>query len=220
MSFDRTDVAPPRRLRGDDGTALIEFALVAPVLIVLVLGLIEFGTFWREQNLLVRSSQSASRTGATQGTQRYADYNTLQSIRSSLSALDNSTIDKVIIYRADSADGRVPAACKSIAAPNDLTAKGSAANRCNVYSQAQVDYAGSPLSVFRGTDSCSGGSWDAFWCPSNRSRGTDVSDPDYVGVYVQVSYETVSGLLTDTLTASATAVFRLEPCITGVSCGV
>jgi|GEM_PF-944272 len=208
----------PPRLSGDHGVALVEFALVLPLLIVLVLGVMEYGRTWGEKNTLVRSTQSAARTGATQGPDRYADYNALQSIEASLKALGNSTIERVVIFRADAADGQVPAACANLAIADNLSPKGIAASNCNIYSAAQVGFTGNPLTYFPGTSSCTG-AWDAAWCPTARSRGTDVTDPDYLGVYVRVNYKSLTGILAaPTKDLTATSTFRLDPCITGVSC--
>jgi Flp pilus assembly protein TadG len=208
-----------RRCAGDGGAVLAEFALVAPLLVVVALGMFEYGLLWQQDNSLVRGAQSAARTGATQGTDRYADYNVLKSIDSSLSALERSAIERVVVYRANSASGKVPAACRDAVIADDLTAKGDVGAACNIYSSSQVQFEGSVLSHFRGTTSCSSGSWDAFWCPTARSRGTDVTDPDYLGVYVEVSYETLTGIIPSPQTTLATdVVYRLDPCITGVSC--
>ncbi len=213
--------ASGRRLSGDDGAVLVEFALVAPLLLVLLFGLIDYGRMTNEDNVLIRSTQAAARTGASQGPDRFADYNVLQSLEASLSVLDGSTIERVVIYKASSANGKVPAACANLAIANDLTAKGvnSGGTRCNVYSQAQVEFRGNLLARFPGGASCSGG-WDAAWCPATRSRGTDTTDPDFLGVYVKVKVTPLTGIVglpVNSMTSSA--VFRLDPCITGVSCG-
>jgi hypothetical protein len=204
-------------MEGDEGVALVEFALVVPFLIVLLLGTMEFGRTWSEKNTLVRSTQSAARTGASQGPDRFADYNTLKAVEASLSSLGQSTIERVVIFRSDTANGQVPAACANVAIANDLSAKGNAGARCNIYSEAQVKYAGNVLAFFP-PGTCTGG-WDASWCPLTRSRGTDLTDPDYLGVYVKVRYDALTGVLgAPTTNLTATSVFRLDPCITGVSC--
>lgn len=220
-----------RRLGGDEGTALVEFALVAPLLVVLVFGLIDYGRLWNENNVLVRSVQSAARTGASQGTDRYADYNVLQSIEASLSALDASRIERVVVFRSETANGRVPPTCANQAIADDLNAKGvssgsgASAVRCNIYSRAQVQFRGANVFTRFGQTSatppaCSSTSWDRFWCPLNRSRGSDTVDPEYLGVYVRVRAESLTGIVgLPVATVTSTSVFRLDPCITGVSCG-
>jgi Flp pilus assembly protein TadG len=206
-----------RRVRGDRGGAVLELALVVPLLSVLVLGLIEFGTVWRQDNVLIRSVQSAARTGATQGTDRFADYNALRSINASLANLQRAEIERVVIYKATTADGAVPAACKTAAVADDLAARG-VADTCNIYSARQVAYTGNVLTAFGGLASCSASAWDRFWCPTERGRGTPTSDPDYLGMYVKLRYTPITGIVSSPETMETDVVYRLDPCITGVSC--
>jgi hypothetical protein len=209
----------PRRLSGESGGAVVEAALVVPFLALVVLGLVEYGTAWTRQNLLIRSTQSSARTAATQATDRYADYNAIKSIEGSLAPLRNGAIERVVLYRSDKPDGGVPAACKDVTIVDDLSAKGSTAAACNIYSAAQVGNADAVLSHFGGgTAGCDGSAWDRFWCPTDRSRGGDTSDPDYLGVYVKVAYSPLTGIAGSPDSIEADVVYRLDPCITGVSC--
>ncbi len=50
-----------RRLRSDDGQALVEFALVAPILLFLILGLVEFARAWNAQQVLTDAAREALR---------------------------------------------------------------------------------------------------------------------------------------------------------------
>jgi Flp pilus assembly protein TadG len=53
-------LAPVQRQRRRNGTGFVEFALVAPILLALVMGIIDFG--WMERNTLIISN--ATREGA------------------------------------------------------------------------------------------------------------------------------------------------------------
>ena len=53
-----------RRLCGERGTAVVEFALVVPVLILLVLGIIEYGKAMNAQATLSSAAREAARTMA------------------------------------------------------------------------------------------------------------------------------------------------------------
>jgi Flp pilus assembly protein TadG len=53
-----------RRLRGDRGAAAVEFALVIPVLLLIVFGTIEFGRLYNEQISLTNAARSAARVMA------------------------------------------------------------------------------------------------------------------------------------------------------------
>jgi len=53
-----------RRLRGERGAAVVEFALVVPVLILLVLGIVEYGKAVNAQATLSSAAREAARTMA------------------------------------------------------------------------------------------------------------------------------------------------------------
>jgi Flp pilus assembly protein TadG len=48
-------------LRGENGQGLVEFALVVPLLLVLVFGITEFGRAWMTQNILTGAAREAVR---------------------------------------------------------------------------------------------------------------------------------------------------------------
>lgn len=56
-----------RKLRGEDGAAAVEFALIVGVLAILVFGLLEYGlAFWQVQNLRAAAREGA-RVAAVRG---------------------------------------------------------------------------------------------------------------------------------------------------------
>jgi Flp pilus assembly protein TadG len=61
-----------RRLRGDRGAAAVEFALVVPLLVALVFGLIDFGRAYNEQITLTQLAREGARLVAL----NQADYAT------------------------------------------------------------------------------------------------------------------------------------------------
>ncbi len=50
------------------GASAVEFALVLPLLLLLILGIVEFGTLFYRQAIISWSSREAARTGIVQGT--------------------------------------------------------------------------------------------------------------------------------------------------------
>jgi Flp pilus assembly protein TadG len=49
------------RTRGSSGQSLIEFALVLPMLLVLVFGIVEFGNAWRHYQLITNTAREGAR---------------------------------------------------------------------------------------------------------------------------------------------------------------
>ena len=52
------------RLRGEQGAELVEFALTLPLLLLLVLGIIEFGFLFQEYEVVTNASREGARLGA------------------------------------------------------------------------------------------------------------------------------------------------------------
>jgi hypothetical protein len=199
---------PSPRCRGDNGTAIVEFALVAPVLFVLVAGIFEFGFAWHSANLVERSVQNGGRAASNAGDSRLADYDALRALDATLAGSNAMTIKRVIIYKSD-ATGTLPASCDDpFQNPVGTGIKG-VSGVCNVYSPEQVAQT-NPLAGFPpGTGILCPGDWDTNWCPLGRDNSRPISD--YIGVYVEANYRPVTQLLPTTFTIERKAVFLLEP---------
>lgn len=189
--------------RPDRGASLLEVALVAPLLLTLFLGVVEFGFAWRDVNAIERSLQTAARVGASASTTRFADYDTLRALDSALGDLSGAEVDRVVIYRSTNADGEIPAACRT--SPSGL------AGVCNVYTRAQLETAnpvGFPVTC--------AGAWDTNWCPP--TRDDSLPSPDYLGLWVRLEYTPFTSVIPGpSLTIERSAVFQVEPCIAGGS---
>lgn len=186
------------RQQPDEAAVLVEFAFALPILMLFMLGIFEFGFGWRQKIFVERAAQSGGRTAASGGNDRLADFDALRAVDSQMSGANNVEIDMVVIWKANTLDSGVPPACE---------AGGSVPGLCNVYSAAQAKTA--LPSGFTGA-SCSGGSWDASWCPTGR----DNSPPgaDLVGVAVYGTYSTITNILpVDDLEFFASGVYHLEP---------
>lgn len=100
-------------LHREDGAALVEFAMVAVVLLMIVFGIVEFGLTFRDRLTMANSTQGAARISAALGNDESADYETLLALAQSLETLPASGIGivkAVDIYEAD-ADGEPLSAC-------------------------------------------------------------------------------------------------------------
>jgi Flp pilus assembly protein TadG len=58
------------QLKREDGAAAVEFALVLPILIVLVFGIIEFGLALYNKEVITNASREGARAGIVQATPR------------------------------------------------------------------------------------------------------------------------------------------------------
>jgi len=204
--------APLARGRGDQGSVVVEMAFVAPLLVLLVLGILEFGTAWRERANLTGALQAAGRIDAASGATRDADYLALQAFYDQMSQNHELSIDQVIIYRSATSDGGPPAAC--LTSPG-----GSAGDQCSSFTWTQVAQVGQDPTPGRPVlaadfatagGTCASSAWDGDWCPLGR-HDQQSDPPDFVGIYAHGSYRSQTGLLPTTVTFTDQVVYRLDP---------
>lgn len=81
-----------QRLRSDRGAAAVEFALVLPVLVLLVFGIIEFGRIFNVQNSVSAAALEGARVVALQ--KPYSDADMRQAVKNAAPsvAIQNSDI--------------------------------------------------------------------------------------------------------------------------------
>jgi hypothetical protein len=184
-----------RRRGSERGAVLVEAALVIPILVMLVVGIAEFGFAFRDRLTLQTATRTGARVGSSLGNTAQADYNILQGIRSALGSIPTSKVDRIIVYKSTTANGAVPAVC---------LAGTSVAGSCNVY-------APSALSAASSSFGCGTGALDVMWCPTTRVVD-QAAGLEYLGVFVQIRHDFTSGFLgSRQVTLKDTAVLRLEP---------
>lgn len=190
-----------RRLRDrrDRGTILLEFGLVLPLVSLLAFGAIEFGLAWRDSMTVANSLRSGVRVGSNAGDDRLADYNILKQVEAAIAGIDNTRIERVVIYRSTTHGGEAPQACIDGTPQSGI---------CNVYTPTQM----AALSESDFDSPTCAGDADAHWCPVMR-EDRQVVGADYLGVWIQVHREWVTGLFPPSagLTMTDNAVMRLEP---------
>lgn len=203
-----------RRSRGERGAALVEFALVLPLLLMLVFGIIEFGLVFNHRLTIGNATQSAARVGSAVANGDYADMAILESIEQGIFYLPNQgqqIVKQVYVFKAD-ASGSPYSTCPS--------------TDCNIYTYT-YDAVGCNWSPCPDTIT-SPTYWDTSsgkWKPENRNAA--VGNLDVLGVRMLFAHDWVIGSflpLTDvTCTTppsncwSDTALMRLEPQQLGVT---
>ncbi|HQT96511.1 MAG TPA: pilus assembly protein, partial [Thermodesulfobacteriota bacterium] len=83
--------------RGDisiRGQSLVEFALVLPVFLLLLIGVAEFGRAWMTRNILTGASREAARIAAVQG-------NTASALSRANNILSSAGISGALVNIAD-----------------------------------------------------------------------------------------------------------------------
>lgn len=194
---------PHLRGRGDRGASLLEFALVAPLLILLAFGTAEAGLGWTENNRVEGATSTAARVGAVAGADSTADAQILVALKASLTAESLANLDRVIVFKSTSTSGALPANCDK---PSGSTSQVGVSNSCNTYTGATV------RAVVDASSSL--GTADDFWVGTTRNDSL-ADPPDYLGVYVRTRHDSTTGVGFGNFTITRTSIYRMQPDIDG-----
>lgn len=195
--------SPSTRLRGDSGLAIVEFAIVAPLLALLTAGIIEFGMAWRDNLTVSSATRSAARVASNLGDDNLTDYEALLTLRAAVSSLDHATLEGVLIYDGSATDGDPPTACFDAGGDPQSSASGN----CNYYTAAMIDSL--PQSNFSSMASC--GAWDWYYCPISE-RSTAQATLSDVGIWVRIDRGWFTEMFPgDGITIEDQTVMRVEP---------
>jgi len=97
---------PARRRRPSTGQALVEFALVIPIFLTLVVGIFEFGYMVTIKNELTYSAQDAAQVAAEMGNTSGADFYVLKQLESDLTdPINKPSIVSVKIFQSNAYGG-------------------------------------------------------------------------------------------------------------------
>jgi hypothetical protein len=196
-----------RRAGGDRGATIVEFALVLPFLLLLGLGTAEMGLGWVAQDRVETASAAAARVAAVSGSRVESDRDVLVALRASLPGPELANLDRVVVFKPVTAQGGIPAGC--IKEPGSLSEVGAAG--CNTYTGATVrSVTATSMAGFGGgaTDA------DHYWAPATRID-TLAGPPDYIGVWVRTTHDSVTGSFFGTLTMTKVSIFRIQPDLQG-----
>jgi Flp pilus assembly protein TadG len=206
------------RLAGDDGTALIEAAIITPLFMYLLFGILEFGLLFFAATSTNAIVLAGARQEAIQGVNLNADYLSLQAMKSAAGVLDRTRIQRIVIWHPldpTPANSSVPSGCAAGTATGnpgvagDFTVLASPTTNtvgwCNVYTAANLDQTSTSFG-------CGATQPDRFWCPTvRRNANTGPKSADYVGVYMVYRYKFLTGLFGTSRDVSFSAISRIEP---------
>lgn len=188
-----------RRHRSERGAVMVEAAIVLPLMIFIVVGIMEFGLLFTSYSTTTASTRSGARLAATQYSQAQ--------VGSTETASQTAALAQISL--ATEADLKVL---------NNAKPVGMAIYKVNPSSASGAPYGGFPAAGMSGgcTSSCikykwngstmvrTGGSWP------NPQRCV-ISSVDSIGVYVQVEHSYITGLIGSKRTVEGHTVMRLEP---------
>ncbi|MEM9468076.1 MAG: TadE/TadG family type IV pilus assembly protein [Actinomycetota bacterium] len=191
-----------RRGHGDNGATLVESAVVTPVLLLFIFGIFEFGFAFRDYLAVANSTRDAAREASVAGNVLDADYRMMRAIERASAALPDGAIEEIVIWEASGPTDTVPSGCQGALA--------GTAGLCNVYRDSALSL---PESSFGCQEVALGDpldSPDRFWCPGDREVSVGAG-LDYVGVYIRITHEYITGLFGDEVVFEDQMILKVEP---------
>ncbi|MFV0257109.1 MAG: TadE/TadG family type IV pilus assembly protein [Acidimicrobiales bacterium] len=179
-----TGLVTRRAQRAERGASLIEFALVGPLFLLLIFGLIDLTVGVFSLNASEAAAANAVRVGAIARDEPDADARIVAAFTATGSFGIGVTLDRLVVYRPETDRDGPSAACRA----------GINEAGCDVYDGAGLVDPAALCGHGRGG-----------WCPSERSGG------DLIGVWFDVEYQGLSGILPVRWHRQGYAVARIEP---------
>ena len=178
--------------RSQRGAVAVEFAIIAPVLVALTFGVIEFSSAYHDKSIAADAARSAARVGSAKPTQ--SDFASAAAAAGSaaVSTLPKDVPQELWIYKANSQGY-----------PGGGSSFSSCGANCIKYSYSQAS---------RSFVQSGGGGWAAS------SQQVCTQPYDEIGAYVKLDHKFVTKLFGAGVTLTDHAVFRLEP-VASSACG-
>ena len=199
------------RCETDRGVAIVEMAIVAPFLALLVAGIFEFGTMWRDDLTLSSGTRAAARVVSNLGDDRLADYEALLTLDAALSTVDGFTVEAVLIFDAAASDGQPDPSCFDAAGDPQAST-----GYCNIYTGAQIASMPSlnclaTCSEFPNNTNCAGG-LTVYFCPQDDRETSQAAGTTNVGVWIRGDRAYYTGMFPgDGVTMTDRTVMKVEP---------
>ena len=180
-------MSPVRRAR-DRGAIVVEAALLMPLLILMFMGIVEYGIVYQQANSASTGVGAAAQAIAREPDERLADFHALQQIRTVFTAAElTANVKWVMVYKTSDSAGAPPAAC--VTAATALTSGSTGVSgQCNIYAGPTI--ASYTTASFQSA-TCAAEP-DSFFCPTNRSS---VVGTAHMGVAIRFRQPWRTGIL-------------------------
>lgn len=162
---------------------MVEFAIVVPVFIAVIMAIIDFSGAVFARNELGAGAADGARQGTIAEQADEADAAILEQVRNRTDLMINGTLKRVVIYKAVSTNDPPTPACQT----------GSGDPSCVIYTGQALGADGVP--------SCPTGAW----CFDRREPD------DLIGVWIAADYKPITGLTPISFSWEDQAVALIEP---------
>lgn len=218
---------------------IVEAAFITPIFLLFVMALAESGLYMRNYLGVSNTVRAGARTASAAGSDRYTDLYLVNSMAKESTALPRAAIDFIVVYKANGFGGEphdenadledgVPAGCLAgepragqcnVYTPADFGRAAAQINEENRHREARENDEPSTLNENLLWFGCrmagphAGQSPDRHWCPTDRND--TVGNSDYIGVYLKLDHQWLTGIFGDTADIKDYSVIRIEPARAG-----
>ena len=177
------------------GAALVEFALILPILVLLTFGIVEFSSAYHDSSQTADAARAGGRVGSAQATSTGYATSVVNAVNAALSTMPKDAPKELWIYKANSKGY-----------PGTGTDFSTCGSNC-------IKYTWNPSARAFNAANPQGGGWPA-------SSHQVCHEPfDEIGVYVKVDHRFVTKMFGAGITLTDHSVFRFEPVPTSVCAG-
>jgi len=176
----------------DRGAALVEAAIAIPILLLVILGSIEFGFAWEARSTTTSGVRTGIIRAAALGDKPETDLRVLQSIVGEVGTDNVARIDWVKIYQGtpgtshEAQINACPGATTCVSYDTAFLQQVAAVTDSNAFRIANFDLGGQKDP----TDSCDQTKRDRGWCAGMRTIGGDVE----IGIAIRYKHEWFTGI--------------------------
>lgn len=182
------------RRRQQRGAVAVEAALITPVLIVLIFGMIDFGLLFKDYLAVTSASRAGVRIASAEPHQTGFAQDAADQVAREGRALESSNIEEVWVY-------------KSQANGYPIGSSSTAVTGCSVCVKFHPDANGNLIA------------YSTTWTANQQNACAGTGTRDTVGVYVEYDHPATIGLFFDTFTLKDHTVMALEPLTAASGCG-
>jgi Flp pilus assembly protein TadG len=200
-----------KRNRSERGASAVEFAIILPVLMFLILGMVEFSMMLKDVNIVSNAANAGARVASLEARTTGYQTNALAAVQA---VLGNSKLvaTKVVVYKADKNTG-LPrnGALASSTSPTALATPGdysSCTAECIVWlTQSDGTYIYKNATALVPNPATPVPDWP--WQRQAACGATTLTD--YLGVWVEFRHANITSVFGSAKTIRQRAIYRLEP---------
>lgn len=190
---------------------MVEAAIVTPVFLLILFGLLEFGMVARSELTTTNASRDGGRVASVYSDDAFADYWILDAIQHSIDPLGAEKIEYVVIFRIENVGDEMNPLCHT----QSVSAAVDPVRPCNRYTQAEMalpPYLSDNLTPtgFWGCDIGPQPAVDNAWCAKDRVTSLS-SGLDLIGVYVNARHFYITGFFGDEREVDDVTIIQIEP---------